>query len=407
MRAKLTIILPALLSGLAAQALVTEATLSYTDCRISSQRPFYHPLDEVDLTFDRGIKLFDGATATVLCDGVPVATATSLEAVNHEGKKGTTGSLVISFEKQNLPLGKSYVLSIPQGILGWTECHSDIQIVNRDIRIPFFTPEDLGEHYTTLTYDSPVEDSDCLSTIYWSTETEAAGEPMFSLYREDEKVGEYPAYVAWDWDLGQARPVFEELVRFDKGVHYRLVLPAGSVRSIYRDDIVNKEVSIDFLGYYTDPAEAFSYKWCSLYSEHPDVLGEVTFTYDRPVSVAPGGTVQLWEGDAETMVKEVTPWLDTDINCWKLVCDFGGIPLTSEKGYTLVIPEGAVTSQNELGTGCAASSYRIHDNATSLGGIPADTGNEAGPVYDLHGRKILSPAPGSVYIRNGKKGIAR
>lgn len=62
-------------------------------------------------------------------------------------------------------------------------------------------------------------------------ETEPVGEPKFILNREDIKVREFPARVGWDWDKGQAYAEVKEELRFEKGVNYKLVLPAGSVHA--------------------------------------------------------------------------------------------------------------------------------------------------------------------------------
>ena len=37
---------------------------------------------------------------------------------------------------------------------------------------------------------------------------------IINLLREDEKIAELSAHVTWDWDLGQAYPVFNEYMTF-------------------------------------------------------------------------------------------------------------------------------------------------------------------------------------------------
>ena len=48
----------------------------------------------------------------------------------------------------------------------------------------------------------------------------------------------------------------KEEIRFEKGVNYKLVLPAGSVHARFRDDIVNEKAVFNFVGGYekTDSA---------------------------------------------------------------------------------------------------------------------------------------------------------
>ena len=45
---------------------------------------------------------------------------------------------------------------------------------------------------------------------------------------------------------------------------------------------------------------------------------------------------------------------------------------------------------------------------TTLTGVASLKGNnEAAPLYDLSGRRVLSPAKGGIYIQNGQKIIAQ
>ena len=82
---------------------------------------------------------------------------------------------------------------------------------------------------------------------------------------------------------------------FDKGINYKLVLPAGSVSSVYREDITNDEVVFNFIGGYNGRMDSFTYTWCSLYTDHSGILGEVSFIYDRPIEIAPDAKILLHE----------------------------------------------------------------------------------------------------------------
>ena len=75
-------------------------------------RPFTRPLDEIGFYFDGGIKLLDGASAAVKCDGETVAVSTRMEVSNYTSSKRTQGSLAIFFDGQNLPKGKDYTLTV-------------------------------------------------------------------------------------------------------------------------------------------------------------------------------------------------------------------------------------------------------------------------------------------------------
>lgn len=332
--------------------------VSYT---VKIDRPFVYPLEEIGVKFDRAIKLMDGVNTpiTIKCNDVVVAEATTLEIDNNVSDRSVEGNLIVHFEKQNLPKGATYELCLPEGVIGWTELEEGFQLVNGATRQKFSVPSSLVQTYGTED-GLHIPDSKHFIVFYWNVETSAVGEPKFDLYREDEKIAELPAHVTWDWDLGQAYPVFNDYMTFDNGVNYKLVLPAGSVSSKYRDDITNDELVFNFIGSYTPSSLPFTYTWCSLYTDHSNILGEVSFTFDRPIEIAENAKIQLYEiYPAEQLIMEVTPWLNEDVNCWYMMCDFGGYHRDDEWGYTIVIPEGAIISAEDHNNMCARSEFRV------------------------------------------------
>lgn len=408
MRTKLLITIVYALLGLQAVSAGNTGTtapimwpVSYT---VKSDRPFVCPLEEIGVKFDRAIKLMDGVTTpvTVQANGVVVAEATSLEIINSESKNSTEGILNVHFEKQNLPKGVTYQLCIPEGVIGRTEMEDGIyQLVNGATGVKFTVPASLGPTYGTED-GLHIPDSDHFIVFYWGLETKAVGQPKFDLYRENEKIAEIPAEVTYDWDLGQVRAAFDAYMTFDKGVPYRLILPAGSACSIYRDDITNDEIVFNFIGAYNGKMDSFTYTWCSLYTDHSGILGEVSFTFDRPIEIAPDAKIQLYEiYPAEKLIMEVTPWLNTDGNCWQLMCDFGGYHRDDMWGFTIVIPEGTVYSSDDHNVKCLRSEFR--NESAGVDNITVNQSQSDSPVYDLFGRKVNKPIPGSMYIHNGKK----
>ncbi len=375
--------------------------VSYT---VKTDRPFVYPLEEIGVIFDRAIKLMDGVDEpiAVLRDGVVVAEAKTLDIINNVSTRSVEGILNVRFEKQNLPKGATYELRLPEGVIGWTELEDGVQLINGATRHSFSVPSSLGQHFGTED-GVRIPDSKHFIMFYWEYETKAVGEPKFDLYRENEKIAELQAYIGWDWNLGQAHPVFNEHMTFDNGVNYKLVLPSGCVSSRYREDITNDEVVFNFIGAYTDSSLPFTYTWCSLYTDHSNTLGEVTFTFDRPIVIAEDAKIQLYEiAPTEKLIMEVTPWLNTDVNCWQLVCDFGGYQRDDEWGYTIVIPEGAIISADDNNVRCARSEFK--SGSTGLETITIDT-DESQTLYNLQGIKVSKPKAGCLYIHNGKKVI--
>lgn len=392
-------------SLLGSQAFSTDIAPIMWPVSYTVETPFIYPLEEIGVKFDHPIKLMDDTCdpITVKYNGVVVAEATTLEIINYDVNRYVEGVLNVHFNKQNLPKGKSYEICIPEGIVGWNDITDGTQIVNAAASTEFSVPSSLGP--TQGTQDGEyIRDSKHSIVVFWDYETKAVGEAKFELYRENEKVAELPAsVVGWDWNLGQASPEFDEYMTFDKDINYKLVLPAGCVSSVYRDDITNDEVVINFIGAYTDPSLPFSYSWCSLFTDHSHILGEVSFTFDRPIEITPEAKIQLFEiYPSEQLIMEVTPWINTDSNCWNLMCDFGGYHRNEEWGFTIVIPEGAVISADGQNIKCARSEFR-NDSA----GLDDASINEEFPMtyYNLQGFKVVNPKKGNIYILNGKKMI--
>ena len=101
-------------------------TLQPEQCDVGT-RPFVYPLESIGMNFDGGIILLNGAKAEVKCDGVAVAVATELKTSNYVGQNRTQGTLEICFEKQNLPIGKDYVLVVAPGSISK---ETDSSVVN-------------------------------------------------------------------------------------------------------------------------------------------------------------------------------------------------------------------------------------------------------------------------------------
>ena len=365
-------------------------------------RLFTRPLDEIGFYFDGGIKLLEGAKAVVICGDETVATASRMEVSNYTSSKRTQGTLAIFFDGQMLPKGKEYTLKVAAASIASETDGTK----NTEFTQSFSVPENLGPaHFDVedgVTIAKTSRYGGGLYPCYWGIETEAAGEPSFILYREGVAVREFPAFVTWDWDLGQAYPKVEDEMCFEKGVHYSLVLPAGSAHAMYRDDIVNEEVVLNFIGGYEETVPPLNYVWCNLFTDHSDVLNIVTFTYDRPVRVAEGAKLQLWEIENNTLEKEADAYLDIQSNCWNVCADFGGFQMQPETGYTFVIPEGAVIAEN--GDPVVNPRHAIALNGSSgIENISIEDKDCDAPVYDLFGRKVSVLQPGTIYIQSGKK----
>lgn len=107
-------------------------------------RPFSRPLEYIGFSFDGGIRLLDGASAAVKCDGEVVALPINMEVDNYTSPKRTQGHLRIYFEKQNLPKGKEYTVVVAPSSIAAEADGTE----NPEFGHDFFVPENLGPMYT-------------------------------------------------------------------------------------------------------------------------------------------------------------------------------------------------------------------------------------------------------------------
>lgn len=297
---------------------------------------FVEPLKWVSLTFDKAIEVCNNPQAYVRCNGDIITKTISIDASSNDSE----GTLLLNFETQNLPKGKRYELVVPASTFIY-----DTSQTNDEISVPFEIPESLGDIAGISVENGKVACTEMIS-CYWKHEIQPVGSPQWILYRDDVPVRTYPVVVSNDWDLGEAYVPFGEKIKFEKGVRYKLVLPAGAV-SAERNDITNNEVSIPFIGTYEEEIEPLTYSWCSLFEEHPsDAIGKVLFYYDMPIMLAESHSkIQLVRLTDNEVCKEVVPNLYEDSGKWILVADFGNYPLLPETGYSIVIPEGTIVTK--------------------------------------------------------------
>lgn len=409
---KFLISLGCLTAGVIPAIAETTVSLQPESCSIGGEigvvRPFVAPLTEVGFSFDDCITLLENAKVQVKCEGETVAIPAGLEVSNYSSGKYTQGTLIVYFDEQLLPKGKTYTLSVATGSVA---LEKDASVVNTAFEQSFIIPEDLGA--ARMDAENGCVIVSASSSVYellpgceWGFEVLPADNAHYVLYREGVQIREIPADVSSDWDLGSCHPEPEEKIYFEDGVHYTLVLPAGSVRAWGRSDIVNQEEVLEFIGGYTEPIPSIDYVWCSLFTNHSNVLNVVSFTYNRPVRLADNAVMQLWYADDSEMIMEVPlmyvePEETTE---WLIAGDFGGYTMTSEKGYTIVIPEGTIMAAD------GAVNKRTNVNVNASTGIedtllkPETTPAQ---IYDLNGRKIHTPEAGQIYIVNGKKVVIK
>jgi hypothetical protein len=380
-----TILLFALLGGLAQ---LNATSLVQESCTLG-EGFFTAPLENVGMTFNGGIRLLDNPTAEIILDGETIAVATNLEVSNYTSEKRTQGTLSMTFDKMLLMTGHDFTLKLRANSVA---SESDASITNDDITVQFFVPADTGECRFDYEQGATIASAHNM-WVYWQVETEPARTPEWELYRKNVLVRKYPAKITWDWNLGQAYADFGEEIKFENGVNYHITLPEGSAHAMLRDDIVNSEATLNFVGGSTDIADALMFSDCSLYKGYAAAtLGEVTFDYPGEIALTGSPAVELWLGDGSRMVKSVTPTLESAEGGSVLHADFGGEPLDASEGYCVVIPESCVVTKSGDIVVNARNEVRISESgvaALNVDSLP-DVRIENGVVTVAHcGSAIL------------------
>ena len=415
---KKTIFILLSIAGLMAPLNGNASGLMPEQCTIGD-RPVCYPIVDIGFTFDGAIDITDNSIATVYAGHEPVASGV-ISASNYIGSKRVQGTAVITFDTPLiLPKGKMYTLVVPEGVI-FQEGHPTIS--NDVISVEFEVPGNLGEATPSIENGSIIQSADRIG-FYFGIETASVENGEIILYRGDVPVKRYPCDVSWDWNLGYAGIDFGETVNFESGIEYTVELPKGCVSAVHRPDITNEEISVNFIGGYTEPVVPIQYVWCSLFDHHPgDVLGEVKFYYDQPVTLSVNPIVQLCIETDDIIVKNAVPTMTEENGQYVMTVNFDNTPLTPEKGYTIIIPEGTlvtedgdviVNSRSITTVGDSAGLSKIHGSVHDIKvengtiSIAYVTKGDSIMLYSLDGEILYNAASNSepVFIPVGTTGI--
>ncbi len=360
-------------------------------------RLVYWPISEVGLTFDGAIALKKDVRAVIYRGDEAVGTGT-ITVSNYEGTNRIQGTAIIAFGGLTLPKGQEYRLEIPAGAI----CKkSDSSVETELISAVFTVPANLGEVMPSVQNGGRVAKSEELC-FYYKTEIERLGNSTMILYREGVPVRNLNIYATWDWDLGQVYIDMEKNLKFERNVNFSLLLPKESVSSIYRSDITNDEVRLDFVGGYEGTMEPLTYvDWVLGDNSNPDLLGVMFFFYDRPIMLSPNSKILLRDVETQSLVKEVTPTLGESGDMWNMLVDFGNIKIP-EKGFSVIIPEGTVISADDDIVVNATNVVRV-GSSTGVGYEFADGIKVTGEAKRIIIENAVKGEPYAVFSTDGKK----
>ncbi len=236
------------LSSMCASAQEYKNTLNPVFCSLGDT--IYTPLDTVLFAFDH--EVFDDLDPNIAKPCVYIKTS----SITKDGVEANAGDAIKYWNKYE----KGYVLVkydfyssaiLPKGdyqlhlIKGVISAKKEKYVSNDDFYLNFTIPEDLGRGKTTFSGDTISKAIYDKFKFKFPTDIKATGIDNYLILNQE---GKEPAKIAFKVYEHYLYADLDEAMYFDDGVKYTLTLPAGSVSAKYRDDIVNLETSIDFVG---------------------------------------------------------------------------------------------------------------------------------------------------------------
>ena len=215
-------------------------------CSLSSYSfPVCDDIDEPYFYFDCHVDVKEEAKAYIVSGDDVLAVSSKIVPNTYKEK---TEVVVVFDAPVRLPKGFSYKLVIPAGTI---RLHDNPDVLAGKIVGDFFVP---GDFEGVLTAPSGIYDGCVVNSIFSGTidfgliETVSVDGAKLCLYKGDEEIASCDADAQYDDALGYMYFNFGKTIELEEDAQYQLVLPAGSVRTRWREDIVNKEMRINIYG---------------------------------------------------------------------------------------------------------------------------------------------------------------
>ncbi len=236
------------LGSICASAQEFKNTLNPAFCSLGDT--IYAPLDTVLFAFDE--EVFDALdpniampcvyikTSSITKDGVETNAGDAIKYWN-KYEKGYVFVKYDLYSSAILPKG-DYQLHLIKGVIS---AKKEEYVLNDDFYLNFTIPDNLGYGRTTFSGDT------ISAAIYdkfkfkFPTDIKATGIDNYLILSQK---GKEPVKIPFKVYKHYLYANLDEKMYFDDGVRYTLTLPAGSVSAKYRDDIVNLETSVNFVG---------------------------------------------------------------------------------------------------------------------------------------------------------------
>ena len=237
MKRYLTIVLLALcaVGGMSAQD-PFESVLCWFDDGTSSYRPVS---DNELILFYQPVTVLDGAEVTIESDGEVMLRA--------KGITVCADGILVDFERTMLPKGRTYTVVIREGSLALA---GNPEVISPRLEFEYTIRETIG--IPSLCYITQWDGYKRITDVSWWIDDmcQVAGDGRMQIYSDGTLMGEYEMSPRMsDWNMYYVEVHFSSPLILKKGVRYTLVIPEGSLVSVYRDDIFNERGECEIYGW--------------------------------------------------------------------------------------------------------------------------------------------------------------
>ena len=296
------------------------------------------PVRSGHILFSRYVGLTDSAKVE-LCDENGVVATSALQAYKRE----------VSFDfgkDYNLPKGSRFWLVLAKGSVYKLTTH---ELVTDEIRKEYSVMDSFAES-SVMEFPKKMKSLQA-GQLSFNMSVMKKTDAAMLLYRDGilvEKCNtridffDGSGYLVWD---------FGKEVFLDKGIHYKFILPAGSVASSHRADIMNREVCFEVIGLGEDSSVGYENDFVLkdftfAYNFRDDVVTDIpvksgSLVFSEPVGVTDNAKVEVRDENGVVATSSLTA------DGRKVSYDFGdNCYITAGKPFWLVLVEGSVYQQS-------------------------------------------------------------
>ena len=291
----------------------------------------YDLLRKVGWEFGKEMVAKEDAYCYIMHDDVLVEKAKIKNVVPHNTR------MFANFDNIKLPKGKYYKAVVPVG--SFYEFDNPAN-TTAELSVDFYVPDFLSSDLNRIFI------GEYACQFYFIIKTEEFENAYIKLLRNGNEIMRFQVYSpATDVTSGAAACTFDKSLYFERGVNFAFVLPEGSVHSLYREDIINKESKYEFLGNSDHVFLPIEHSSMRTPSADLSSLGSVLVDYATPVQLAPEAKLQLVDAEG-SVLKEAVATLSEADGAYTVAADFGDYALDALRDYSICIPEATV-----VGTG--------------------------------------------------------